>query len=83
MRWIDSATWLTRKIEYYDEEGEKLRTVTASDIVEIDGIWTARRLTCENHTSGGSSVFRFTDQDYEAELGGDLFTQDALRRSNP
>ncbi len=83
LRWIDSATWLTHKIEYYDEAGEKLKTITASDITEIEGIWTARRLTCRNHSTGGSSVFLFSDHDYGTELGGDLFTQDALRRATP
>jgi outer membrane lipoprotein-sorting protein len=77
--WIDPSRFIVARIEYYDET-TRLKTVHARDIRKIQGIWTPHEMVCENHQTGGTSTFRFSDHDYSTELSDTLFSQDALRR---
>ncbi len=78
-RWVDSETWLTRRVEYWT--GQTLeRTITAHDIRKVDGIDTVHRLECINHATGGSTTFRFSDVAYDTDLSTGMFQQEALEQ---
>jgi outer membrane lipoprotein-sorting protein len=83
LRWVDPETWLSRRLEYWSEDGEKTRTITAHDIRQVQGIWTVHEFRAENHERDGRSIFRFSDVDYETPLGDELFSQQALQRGLP
>lgn len=82
MWWIDTETWLLRRIEYWSAAGERQRTIVATEFDQVQGIWTQLVLTCQNHETGGVSIFRFADIDYQTSLGDDVFSQDALQRGS-
>ncbi len=79
-RLVDTNTWLTRRIEYFDDGGRLLRTIFLDSAELVQGIWTPLMLRCLNHATGSTSTFTFSDVDYRTELADDRFTQEAMRR---
>lgn len=78
--WVDSGNWMLLKADFYGLKGKLLKTMTASDIAEIDGIWTRHSLMMENHQTGHSTEFTFSDVDYVSPVDDSLFTQQTLAR---
>ena len=77
---VDSEIWMVRKADYWNLQGEPLKTVEIRDIRQVDGIWTPHVVDVLNHENGHRSVFTFSDVDYTTPVDDDLFTERALRR---
>ncbi|GAB5450566.1 MAG: outer membrane lipoprotein-sorting protein [Halioglobus sp.] len=78
--WIDPANWLLVKAEFYDPSGELLKTLAATDVRMVDGIWTRHVLTMQNHQTGHRTEFRFSDVDYLSPISDNLFSKQILHR---
>ncbi len=77
---VDPEIWMSRKSDYWDTNGNHLKTITLPKIERIDGIWTALRIICVNHKTGHSTVFTFSNVDYRTEIPDRVFRQSMLRR---
>lgn len=77
--WIDRATWLALKEEYYDRRGELARVFTAEELKEIQGFWTVTRRVMRNVQTGHRSEAVLADVRYNLKLAPDLFSERALR----
>lgn len=77
---VDPEIWMSRLTDYYDRNGNHLKTLHVETVERIDGIDTATRLFVENHKTGHSTRLTFTEIDYEAEVDDRLFDQNRLRR---
>ncbi len=71
---------MSRKTDMWDVNGNALKTLHNEVIEEVQGIWTALTLSAVNHKTGHSSIFTFTDTDYESPIDDAMFEQRALRR---
>lgn len=78
--WIDKKILISRKVDFYDERGELLKSLHNQDIRKVDGIWTIHHMEMTNHQNGHISHFYFSNIDYKANLEDSLFTQQALKR---
>jgi hypothetical protein len=78
--YVDSEIFIIRKVEYSDPSGNPLKTFRASDIRQVQGIWTPHRLEVENQKTGHRTVFAVTNVDYKQAVRDDLFEQRALPR---
>ena len=78
--WIDTATWLPVKEEYYDRRGTLSRVYTADEIQEVDGIPTALRRTMTDVISGHRTEVVFADVAYDLGLDEEAFSERSLRR---
>ncbi|OUR90071.1 Patched family protein [Gammaproteobacteria bacterium 42_54_T18] len=78
--WVDVDTWLIAKSNYWDPKGKLLKTLTISDVSRIDGILTRHRMTINNHKTGHTSEFLFSNVDYKAPVSDGLFTKRAMKR---
>lgn len=78
--WIDSTVWIPRKNQYWDVNGNFLKTVYARNIENIDGIWAVGELEAVNQKTGHSTHIQFENTDYGAEVPARLFEQHALKR---
>ncbi len=81
--WIDSDIWMVRKSQFWDVRMNPLKTLAITDIREVDGILTAHRMEVKNEKTGHTTVFEFSDVDYDAEVPEDVFSERALRRGAP
>lgn len=78
--WIDTKSWLAVKANYWDIRGNLLKTLHAEEIRQVDGIWTRHKLTMTNHKTGHTSVFEFSEVDYQTPVKDSLFSQRSLTR---
>jgi outer membrane lipoprotein-sorting protein len=81
--WIDQATRLPLREEYYDRRGDLARVFTAEELREIQGFWTATRRVMKNVQSGHRTEVVLADVRYNQKLAPDLFTERALRAPPP
>ncbi|HET8577869.1 MAG TPA: outer membrane lipoprotein-sorting protein [Methylomirabilota bacterium] len=79
LSWIDRATWLPLKEEYYDRRGELARVFTAEELKEIQGFWTVIRRVMKNVQTGHRTEVAWDDVRYNLKLTPDLFGERALR----
>ena len=77
---VDPDIWMSRLTDYYDLNGNHVRTIRLERIEEIDGIDTAMQIFVQNHITGHSTRMTFSDVDYEAGVADSLFSQTRLRR---
>ncbi|OGL04246.1 MAG: hypothetical protein A3I03_04620 [Candidatus Rokubacteria bacterium RIFCSPLOWO2_02_FULL_68_19] len=77
--WIDKATWLPLKEEYYDRRGELARVFTAEELKEIQGFWTVTKRVMKNVKTGHWSESVMAEVRYNQKLSPDLFSERALR----
>lgn len=81
VRWrIDPEIWMIRKADYWDTNGNPLKTLENLKIEQIDGIRTTTKLRVENHKTGHKTVITWSNIDYEAPVDEDMFERRALRR---
>lgn len=79
-QWIDAEIWIIRKAQYWDVAGNLLKTTQTLDIKKIQGIWTVNNLEAINHKTNHKTSIRFSNTDYQAEVGDDLFSEESLER---
>lgn len=78
--WVDVSNWIVIKANYWDTKGEPLKSLTVSDTRLVNGIWTRHQLEVQNHKTGHSTKFLFSDVDYNSPVDDGLFTQRSLAR---
>ena len=78
--WVDTSNWIVLKADYWTPKGQHLKTLTASDIRQVQGIWTRHRLEIQNHKTGHHTLFEFSNVDYQTPVPDRSFSQQALRR---
>jgi hypothetical protein len=77
--WIDKASFLPVKEEYYDVQNDLSRVFTADEVKEIKGHPTAVRRTMKNLKSGHYTEVVFENVDYDAGLEEGLFSERSLQ----
>jgi len=77
---VDPDIWMSRKSDYWDTNGNHLKTITLPEIAQVDGIWTALRIHAVNHKTGHSTLFTFSNIDYRTKISDRMFKQSMLRR---
>lgn len=77
---IDKETFLPRRAEYYDKNGKLYRTVEATKVETIQGFPTVVESVVKDLNTGGSTVNKFTNIEYNIGLKEEIFTERFLRR---
>lgn len=77
--YIDQATYLPLKEEYFDKKDQMIRRFTAVKIEEVDGFTTMTTRKMENLDKGSHTIVAFSSIDYNVGLTDDLFTERFLK----
>ncbi len=77
---VDPTIWMSRKTEFWDTNGNHLKTITLPQVEQIDGIWTALRIQAVNHKTGHRTNFAFSNVDYSSPVADQRFEQSLLKR---
>lgn len=81
--WIDRDDYRTLKVDFYNRNGQKLKTLIAEDFKHFDnGQWRARKLTMTNHQTGGVSILRWHDIEFDNGFTERDFSIAALKRAH-
>ncbi len=77
--WVHKKTFLPYHTEYFDKKGKKYRVGSASKTETIDGYVTVTEAVMQNLNTGGKTVVRYSDIDYDMDLPESIFTERYLR----
>lgn len=80
LSWINQATLLPLKEEYYDIQGALYKVFTADEVKEIQGLPTTMKRTMANVKTGHKTEVVFERIQYNVGIGDDLFSERYLRR---
>jgi len=78
--WIDKATSLPIKEEYYDRKGELYKVFTADEIKDIKTFPTVTKRTMKNLESGHTTEVTYSKADYNIGIDDSLFSERYLKQ---
>lgn len=77
--WADAEDCLSRKIEYYDEDG-LLKTLYITDFREVEGRRIGFRMEMKNHRESSRTIMEYDSITFKKKPEAWMFTKDALTR---
>jgi outer membrane lipoprotein-sorting protein len=80
LSWVEQATFLPLKEEYYDVQGALYKVFTADEIRDVQGLPTVTKRTMTNVKTGHKTEVVFDSVAYNVGLGDEIFTERALRK---
>ena len=81
--WIRKDNFLQQRAQAWELRGNRIKYFNSSEIEQIDGIWTIKRLqviTTRNDRQEHASVLQVEDVSYNVELGDEIFTTEYMQR---
>lgn len=78
--WVSQRTFLPRRIEYYDNDGELLKVLSTYEVRETQGRWVAGKMEMENVQTGTKTTLEVTDVQFQVDINDDIFTTRNLER---
>jgi len=80
LSWIDKASFLPLKEEYYDKKGEMYKTFSADEIQDVKAFPTVMKRTMKNLQSGHKTEVTFLKADYNIGIEDNLFSERYLKQ---
>jgi hypothetical protein len=81
--WIRKDNFLQQRAQAWELRGNRVKYFNSSEIEEIDGIWTIKRMqviTTRNDRQEHASILQIDDISYNVELGDEIFTTEYMQR---
>jgi len=81
--WIRKDNFLQQRAQAWELRGNRIKYFNSSEIEQIDGIWTIKRMqviTTRNGRQEHASVLQVDDVSYNVELADELFTTGNMQR---
>jgi hypothetical protein len=79
VQWIAKDIWVPLKVEFYDKSEEHLKTLTAEELEQVQGIWTPMLSMMANVQTGHKTRLEVQRIRYNEDLNPDLFSTNFLR----
>jgi hypothetical protein len=76
---LDPATYLPRRIDYFDAKGEKLRSIETLKVETVQGHPTVLASEVRDHRRGSRTVLEMRSPQYDLGLDAQAFDTSALR----
>lgn len=80
LSWVEQATFLPLKEEYYDVQGALYKVFTADETLDVQGLPTVTKRTMTNVKTGHKTEVVLETTAYNVGLGDEIFTERTLRR---
>lgn len=81
--WLDDAKLTARRLDFYDRDDAKVKTLALRKITDVGPIPTALELEMQNLKKTSHTHVDVADVKYDGKLDDDLFTQRYLERGAP
>lgn len=78
--WISKTKKLPLKVEFYDEDGELLKTLTITETKQIKGFWIVAKQVMKNIQRNHQTVISLTNIKVENGITESKFTQREMER---
>ena len=77
--WADKEKFISRKIDYYEDD-ELIKRLILSEIEEIDGNWTAKKMVMKDLINGGETTMQVSKIQFDVEIDDSVFTTNNLKK---
>ena len=80
IHWIDKDTYLPLKVEFYDEDEELLKIMTASNPEMVDNIWVTKDYEMKNVQEGRATIIKTKNIQFNLPVDDSMFTERMLTK---
>lgn len=77
---VRQSDYYPLKMDYYNEKGEVIKTLALENIVEIEGVPTAKKMIMKNLEDDGQTVMEVIEMTYEWEPPAGFFSERSLKK---
>ena len=77
--WVSKENWIGLKKEFYDNDGELLKTLTVKDYEIIDGILTITHSEMYNKQKDHKTILKLDEVEYNTGISEDKFTERQMK----
>jgi outer membrane lipoprotein-sorting protein len=78
--WVLPDKWVAIRVDFYEKKGALLKTLTASDVRQVDGIWTPFKLEMNNFSENHKTILEIKEVKYNQPIDENIFTTTILER---
>lgn len=79
--WLDTAEYQIRKVEYFDDKGAHVKTLSVGDYEKFLGrFWRSRRMTMANHRNGNTTFLEWSGYTFRNGMREGDFDLSSLKR---
>ncbi|NOX37700.1 MAG: outer membrane lipoprotein-sorting protein [Calditrichaeota bacterium] len=78
--WIVKDKWIGLKKEFYDEDGDHLKTLRIKKYEKIKGYWIILETEMHNVQKNHTTIMRLSDVQIDAGIPANIFTERMMRR---
>ena len=80
LTWVVKGSWVGAKKEFYDTDGELLKTLTIKSVDKIDGYWVILDMEMVNVQKDHKTRLQFKDVKINTEIKDSYFTERQMKR---
>jgi outer membrane lipoprotein-sorting protein len=78
--WVSQKTYLPRRIEYYDKDGELLKILTTAKVHAVQDRWVAGEMQMSNVQTGTKTTLEIKGVTFQEEIDDSIFSTRYLER---
>jgi len=78
--WVIDSVWIGLKKEFYDEQGELLKTLQVKEYKQINGYWTVLNTEMYNAQKDHTTIMKLADVKFDTGISDDLFSERTMQR---
>jgi hypothetical protein len=78
--WVIADKWVHLKVEFYDRKGQLLKTMQATDIRNVSGVWLQFNLEMTNFAENHKTILKILEAKINEPIDDQIFTTTALER---
>lgn len=78
--WIRKENFVGLKKEFYDEDGELLKSLSIKEVKKIDGFWIITHSEMHNVQNGHTTIIKLTDVKINTGVPASMFTERMMMR---
>ena len=78
--WVIKGKWIGLKREFYDEDGEYLKTLTVDKYEKIKGYWIITKVTMDNVQKHHKTIMELKDVKIDTGIPARMFTERMMKR---
>ena len=78
--WVIKGKWIGLKKEFYDEDGDYLKTLNIENYKNIKGIWVIMRVKMDNVQKKHQTIMELTDVKINTGIPARMFTERMMKR---
>ena len=78
--WVIDGIWIGLKKDFYDKQGELLKTLRVKEYKQINGYWTVLNTEMHNAQKDHTTTMKLADLKFDTGISDDLFSERTMQR---